>query len=316
MYTNIKNETMTTTSTTTTTTTDNTNNKTIIFVCASPGTGKTFTGDYLEVVHGFHHVDGDMMNDRQNPKVKKVGAEIWECLTKYDGEDGPYELWQPYMHEIAIRTLEAAKKSDKVVLTFAAMRNTWRNYIMSVLKEQTSAAATAAGDMTTNISMVFLTMDQDVKLEGLYHRTKRQAEGRGGIRSFMRFLGWEGEGEITLQEFKTFTNTPGKFGSWICEDPPSYVKVIDVTNRDVTTIDGVDAAIGLQRSGEDSYEQILQKVLAIDHKRDENADFSEEDLKELEQFLNENINKSTETGKDKVDRETIERRRSSLIKND
>jgi hypothetical protein len=256
-----------------------------------------------------------MADDRRNPKVKKVAAGIWECLTKYDGDDGPDELWQPYMHEIAMRTLEAAKQSDKVVLTFAAMRNTWRNYIMSVLKEGTSAAAAAAGDMTTNISMVFLTMDQDVKQEGLYHRTKRQAEGMGvKLEDTMRFLGWEGKGDITLQEFKTFTNTPGKFGSWICEDPPSYVKVIDVTNRDVTAIDGVDVAIGLQRSREDSYEQILQKVLAIDHKRIENADFSDEDLKELEQSLNENINKSTETGKDNVDLETIERRRSSLIK--
>jgi ABC-type nitrate/sulfonate/bicarbonate transport system ATPase subunit len=30
----------------------------IVYVVAASGCGKSFTGDYLGVMHGFHHVDG------------------------------------------------------------------------------------------------------------------------------------------------------------------------------------------------------------------------------------------------------------------
>jgi ABC-type nitrate/sulfonate/bicarbonate transport system ATPase subunit len=30
----------------------------IVYVLAISGCGKSFTGDYLDLMHGFHHVDG------------------------------------------------------------------------------------------------------------------------------------------------------------------------------------------------------------------------------------------------------------------
>ena len=53
---------MTTTTTTTTTTTmtdqDRIASAKIVYIVAVRGCGKSFTGDYLETMHGFHHVDG------------------------------------------------------------------------------------------------------------------------------------------------------------------------------------------------------------------------------------------------------------------
>jgi hypothetical protein len=133
--------------------------------------------------------------------------------------------------------------------------------------------------------------DQDEKLDGLYYRTKNQAEA-GGMRleDTMRCIfGWKGEGEITVCEFKQFMSTSGQFGDSFCEDPPpSYSEAIDVTGPNVSAIDGVDVVIGQKWSGEDSYGQILDKI-------DENR---------LSEEVNEGISKDTkESTKDREDDE-------------
>jgi hypothetical protein len=58
--------------------------------------------------------------------------------------------------------------------------------------------------------------DQDDKLEGLYYRTKHQAEA-GGVKledTMICIFGWKGEGEITIGEFKQFMSTSGQFGDF------------------------------------------------------------------------------------------------------
>jgi hypothetical protein len=130
--------------------------------------------------------------------------------------------------------------------------------------------------------------DQDDKLEGLYYRTKHQAEA-GGVKledTMICIFGWKGEGEITIGEFKQFMSTSGQFGDFFCEDPSPSYSYIDVTGRNVSTIDGVNAVIGLKWSGEDSYGQILDKI-------DENR-VNEKELNEIS---------SKDTKKSKKDRE-------------
>lgn len=284
--------------------------KTIVFCVANSGTGKTFTGDYIDVVHGYTHIDGDLpLRSGHIPKYKVLGEKMIECFTKYVNEVGPDELWQPYMKEIAQMTLDAAKNSDRVVLTFACLKQEWRDVIMNILKN-----GVAEGD---NVSMLYLTIDEDVKLEGLYYRTKRQVEAVGiTLEDYMKSSGWEGEGDISLEEFKKFSkNTPGQMGYFICDDPPLYTKVVDVGGRDVTALDGVDKALGLERDPNLSYEDIVENVIALDLKRDEaNAEnYDEEAVKEW-------MESQKEAGKGKPEMEDeleqIKKRRSSLMKVD
>jgi hypothetical protein len=47
-----------------------------------------------------------------------VLREVFICLKK-DDDDGRDEMWQPYFEEIAKQTINAAKHSNKVVLTHA-----------------------------------------------------------------------------------------------------------------------------------------------------------------------------------------------------
>jgi len=289
--------------------------KTIIFCIANAGTGKTFTGDYLEIVHGFTHVDGDgpARKSGRIPEYKDMTDKLMECLsTKYHNKVAPDEIWQPYMKELATLTVEATKNSDKVVLTFACLRQEWRDYIMQILKDGVSEEDT--------VSMLYLTINEDVKLEGLYYRSKRQCEGVGmTLEDVMRLQGWDSDGDrdLSVEEYKTFSkNTPGQCGSFLCVDPPSYAKVVDVTGRDVTALDGVDTALGLQRDPNLSYEEIVERVLAIDHKRDAESSegYTEEEIKEFfAKMKHTGENKKSDTEMEHEHEKIINMRRSSLL---
>merc|ERR1712110_39143 len=124
--------------------------------------------------------------------------------------------------------------------------------------------------------------DENKKLKGLYDRTKRQAEAMGmAFGDFMRDI-WQCKCEGDEPSMEEFEDGAGKYLITPFEGPPSYAKVVDVTGRDVTAIDGVDAALGLQRSGDESYNEIVTKVLARDHKRDEETPYCMEIFPEIE----------------------------------
>jgi len=128
------------------------------------------------------------------------------------------------------------------------------------------------------VTLMCLTMNQDKKLEGIYHRTKKDAES-SGMTHVGLLLGfgeepWAGGDSPTLEEFLVVAKQPGQLGDDPFEMPPSYAKVIDVTARDVTVIDGLDAALGLQRQNDLTYEEIKDKVLAVDAKRNEEMPYN------------------------------------------
>ena len=113
------------------------------------------------------------------------------------------------------------------------------------------------------ITMLFMVMDEDKKLESRYHCTKRQCEAGGWtLEDYAKTKGWEGsEGEeLPMNEFKKIWCQPGELGSQVFEDAPPYAKVVDVTARDVSTMDKIDDVLKLQRSGEELYEEIVKKV--------------------------------------------------------
>jgi len=278
----------------------------IYLVAAEPGTGKTFTGDYLDYVHGFSHVDGDVaMRNLHISKNKEILAGWYEAsLLREQKRDVPETLWKPYYQDLANRALEAAKTSDNVVITFAIFKQNERDFVLTKLKEGGA----------NNPTLVVLTMNKDVKMEGLYHRTKRFLEGSGmTLKDYFKSKGWEPDGDgdgngdsnedISLEVFKlTFTKVmPFMFQPF--DDPPSYVKVVDVTYRDVTAIDATDKAFGLDRNDELSYEEIVEKVLAIDHKRNEETPYGNETTELMKKIKN----------KTEIEREQIMKRRSSLM---
>jgi len=52
------------------------------------------------------------------------------------------------------------------------------------------------------------------------------------------------------------------------QGPPQNAKVVDVSGRDISHLDGVDNALGLTRTTDETYREILETVLPIDKQRD------------------------------------------------
>ena len=264
------------------------------------------------------------------PKYKELTTDLLKCAFSYVDkeecpEDGPEELWKPYFEEIANQTIDAAKKgSDQhVVLSHATYRQAWREFVVKKLIE--------GGVKGDNITVLYLTINPDVKLKGLYYRTKTLIENAGmTLGDGMRITqGWEGDGDMTLPEYMAFIKEtdPKSAGNDTCQDlPDGYGKTVDISGRDMSHLDGVDDALGLVGKRNDktlTFEEIRDKVKVIDQKRDE--DFAatgslEIICKMLAELTNgdDNDNDNDNNGDEVVNNteeelEKIAKRRSSLI---
>ena len=51
----------------------------IVYMVAPSGTGKTFTGDYLALLQGYEHVDGDgPLKNKHLPQYSDIAAKWWK----------------------------------------------------------------------------------------------------------------------------------------------------------------------------------------------------------------------------------------------
>jgi len=288
----------------------------IVFCVAMPGTGKTFNGDYLDLIHDFHHVDGDLpYRTAHLPEMREVMTKIFEGKQRHSilnhpksSEDvkGHEEFWGPHLQVMVDSALEAAKTNDKVVMTYACSFQSQRDYVMNKLKEGGAK----------NVTLMYLHMNKDKKLEGLYHRSVKQAAASGFcLGDQMKAMGWDGEGDCkdsdtpTLDEYINNFMSKRNILNPVFDDPPSYAVVVDVTERDVTAIDGIDAALGLQRSDGESYDEIVKKVVARDHRRDEETPYSMELFPEIKKEVEEAL----ANAKTEEEKKQIKRRASSLV---
>lgn len=204
--------------------------------------------------------------------------------------------------------LEAAKTNDKVIMTYATPFQKPRDYVLKKLKEGGAQ----------NVTLMYLTMDQDKKLEGLYHRTKNEA-AVSGVRhgDFLYSFGenpWAGSSDPSLEEFMTVAKKPGQLGDLAFEGPPPYATVVDVTGRDVSAIDGIDAALGLERSGDDeTYDDIVKKVVAVDRKRNDEMPYNV-DIVGILAEVDKEVEEALKNAKTEEEKKGMKRRASSILK--
>ncbi|KAL7534377.1 hypothetical protein ACHAWF_004814, partial [Thalassiosira exigua] len=287
----------------------------IVYIIAESGTGKTFTGDYLDVVHGFKHVDGDgPLKMCGLPKYREIGKNFWKAhsmlphIQDQEDNDTPQNLWGPYFDECARQTLEAAKDHDRVVFTHATPRRVMQDYFVKKLVE--------GGAPVETISLVQLTIDPDVKYRGLYYRTGGALYGVT-ITEVCKAWGWEFEGEMTVEKF---IDCSKKFSSYFKDSEVAFqdctsAKKVDVSGRDITHCDNLDAALGLTRTADWSYDKICDTVKPIDEQRaKEMAGFgSLEVMGEAMEEARKEVDPNARLDEVKVETEAAKRRRSSII---
>ncbi|KAL7536965.1 hypothetical protein ACHAWF_005610 [Thalassiosira exigua] len=291
----------------------------IVYVIAEAGTGKSFSGDYLAVVHGIKHVDGDSpLKNVHLPKNREIVKSLFKAGMIFE-KTGEFkeELWGPHCDEWARLTLEAAKDHDRVVFTHATGTNMERDHYIKKLVE--------GGVPRENITLVQLTIDLDVKYRGLYYRTLIQfGVDSGGMtmEDVCKSWGWEFEGGMTADKFVECSK---KFPSYFkdsekyFEDRADAVKV-DVSGRDITHCDNLDAALGLTRSSDWTYQGICDEVKPVDEQRDRDmvANGMHDILPEIAAELEKELNPVVEAKQDvaEIDTKEMKKRRSSLLKAD
>jgi len=272
----------------------------IVYVVAPSGAGKSFTGDYLDVVHGFEHVDGD--GPAKSCALPKYREMTKGFLASSRGSV-PREMWSPYFEEIAKQAVEAAKDHDKVVLTHATSKEPHRELVISKIVE--------GGVSLDQITIVELTIDPVVKARGFYYRTKRQAEQNGmSVSEVCDF-----EGELTVEIFIELCLKMEEGVLALFDDCPNAKKV-DVSGRDISHCDAIDKALELTRSKEWTYETICEKVLPLDVERDEEfiVSGSRDELDTISAELNPSLAIDEGEGEEKV--KEMKKRRSSLVQID
>ena len=223
--------------------------------------------------------------------------------------NGTKDDWGAYFEEIAKQAVDAAKDNDKVVLSHATYKQEARDLVIETI--------VAGGVPREHITLVELTIDVEVKLRFLYHRTKRQAEQQGiTIEQICEGLVYEGD-ELTVDKFiKAMMKINGGDWAGIFEPCPSSWKKVDVSGRDISHCNNLDKALGLTRSPDWTYESICDKVLPLDKARDAEyaTNGSVEEMGKIVAELSTNpALKDDEKDTEEV-KELKQKRRSTLIK--
>lgn len=104
--------------------------KRIVLISGCPGSGKTFVGDYLEMMGGFSHVDGDTFFLSKDPEQAKLKNNLLEAHTHYwiEKKSAPGELWKPYYQELFGFIEKAHEKNSNVVVSGVVLQREVRDY--------------------------------------------------------------------------------------------------------------------------------------------------------------------------------------------
>jgi len=140
-------------------------------------------------------------------------------------------------------------------LTHATYQQKARDVVIETLDK--------GGIPRNNITIIELSIDEEIKLRGLYHRQKRLAEQNGITLEEYRpnLLEYIEEDVLTEETYiKAMLASQAKSSFCAFEDCP-MAKKVDVTGRDITHCDNLDDALDLTRSSDWTYESICDKVL-------------------------------------------------------
>jgi len=109
----------------------------VVWLSGNSGAGKTFTGDALQLLAGFTHLDGDSASQSQDPTDKALWANLIASFGFwFEGRSAPPHLWQPfYALQCARVRAELATGRTRVVLSLTVYHRETRDFIRGLLPE-------------------------------------------------------------------------------------------------------------------------------------------------------------------------------------
>ena len=137
--------------------------RTITFLTAWSGVGKTTTGDYLGTYCGVHHIDGDDDMRRPDDEVRQ-GATDGLVKSFYEhwfkDKTAPAELWHPYHNLLCDKIVAALSTHRDVVVSFSVYRREVRDFLRERLKS------------SAEVRFLKLECNADVVVKGALARVK------------------------------------------------------------------------------------------------------------------------------------------------
>lgn len=170
---------------------------------------------------------------------------------------------KPYMTEIAHMGLEAAKESDKVVLSWACPYTC----MWTFLREQLMDAG------AKNCHLVVLSCDLVPHMTSLFKRFQIQAKQADVDVGELIEIAWKIPGLTDLDSFLSLAIEHKDEIQWGFQEPNDSEKpydVVNVTSRDVSVLDSLGAAFGIQENGRAHlpYKEIVARLQEVDAERD------------------------------------------------
>jgi hypothetical protein len=108
-----------------------------VWLSGNSGAGKTFTGDYLARMAGFHHIDGDAGFFSEDPELRALFADFVKAFDFwFASTPAPPALWQPHLARqcAAVRAAHAAGAAD-VVVSLTVYHREARDFLRAQLPE-------------------------------------------------------------------------------------------------------------------------------------------------------------------------------------
>lgn len=109
----------------------------IVWLSGNSGAGKTFTGDYLQKMCGFVHVDGDDLA-WGDPEEKALFGNLVKAFDFwFESQPAPPELWHPYYERQCSKVRAESQKHSDVVISLTVYHRETRDFIRELLPNHT-----------------------------------------------------------------------------------------------------------------------------------------------------------------------------------
>jgi len=216
-----------------------------VLLFAQSHVGKTYLGDYLEAMHSWKHIRGDVSMKNiieANPNYFDLSPQIFTNGTwSYTSEGYMWKFTEEEkasMAKLARITLDGANESNKVVLTFSPYTVPMRSFLRKQLAD--------AG--AKDVSVVFLDLDTDARMQGIRENANRISRLVGKpIEEVYNGLGINPN--VDFDSFVKFQKAQDAF-----YQQPQQVEqpfsVIDITPSDSCVLERLDQIVGIQKDQE------------------------------------------------------------------
>lgn len=108
-----------------------------VWLSGNSGAGKTFTGDYLERMCGFFHVEGDAGAFSTDPAERALFVQFVKAFEFwFRSEPAPPEFWHAYLeHQCALVNAARAAGREDVVVSLTVYHREARDFIRAQLPD-------------------------------------------------------------------------------------------------------------------------------------------------------------------------------------